>query len=125
MLRIPLTALLLATALTGMAPALASTDAAACKAMQAALVPRQEDLAELSATRDASALRVEETGLAWEDLEIHRLISERHAAEADRQNAIYEAARQKLARDEMALQSSLKQFNADVAVYNGRCAARK
>ncbi len=125
MLRFTFAALILATAFTGTAAANASADTGACKAMQAALVPRQEELAELTKQRDASAVLVEESGLAWEDVEIHRLVSARHAADADREKAVYEAARQKLARDEMALQSTLKQYNTDVAVFNGRCAAKK
>lgn len=125
MMRYTLTTLFLAAAITGMAPAYASSGTSACKALQAALVPRQAELTELTEVRDASAARVEEAGQAWEDVEIHRLVSDRHAAEADQTKAVYEDARQKLARDEMALQSTLKQFNTDVAVFNGRCTTKK
>lgn len=103
-------------------PALANGKAdPACKAMQATLVPRQADIDVLHAQRDASAEAVELAGQAWEDAEIHRLVSARHAEAADREKLAYEDARKQLARDEMALQSTLKQYNADVAMFNARC----
>ncbi len=106
------------------APAHAS-DIAACKAMKATLAPREAEISELTAKRDASAELVETTGEAWEDVEIHRLVSKGHADKADAGKATYEDARRQLARDEMALQATLKQFNTDVAVYNGRCASKR
>ncbi len=106
------------------APAHAS-DVAACKAMQATLAPRVAEITDLTSKRDASAELVEATGEAWEDVEIHRLVSAGHAAKADSEKAVYEDARRQLARDEMALQASLKQYNADVAVFNGRCAPKR
>lgn len=105
------------------APAQAS-DVAACKAMQAALVPREAEVADLTARRDAAAEQTEATGEAWEDAEIHRLVSAGHAAGADTTKAAYEEARHQLAREEMALQATLKQYNTDVAVYNSRCAKK-
>lgn len=113
-----------ALALAGPASANGTPDLAACKAMQATLVPRQTEVTGLAAERDASAVSVEETGQAWADAEIHRLISDGHAAAADAGKAAYDAARQKLARDEMALQATLKQFNADIAVFNSRCSPK-
>lgn len=106
------------------APAHAS-DVAACKAMQATLAPRAAEIADLTSKRDASAELVEATGEAWEDVEIHRLVSAGHAAKADSEKAIYDDAKRQLARDEMALQASLKQYNSDVAVFNGRCAPKR
>ena len=77
------------------------------------------------AHRGASALRAEEAGIAWEDAEIHRLVSAAHAATADRELAAYDAARKQFARDELALQSAVQQFNTDVSAYNTRCSPRR
>lgn len=106
------------------APAHAS-DAAACKAMKAALAPRAVEVADLKAKRDASAELTEVAGEAWDEVEVHRLMSSGHAAQADSGKAAYEDARRQLARDEMALQATLKQYNSDVAVYNARCAPKR
>lgn len=106
-------------------PALANgkPDIQACKAMQATIAPREAEIAELTARRDASALQAEDAGERWEDAEIHRLVSAAHAATADRERAAYDTARQQFARDELALQSTVKQFNTDVAVFNARCSS--
>jgi len=114
----------LTLALAGPALANGTVDAAACKAMQATLAPRQAEISELTEQREASALRAEEAGIAWEDAEIHRLVSAGHAATADRERAAYDAAKKQVARDELALQSAVKQFNTDVSVYNTRCAPK-
>jgi hypothetical protein len=123
MLRHTFTAVLIA--LSFAAPSLANgkPDLKACKAMQATLAPREAEIAELTGKRDASALLAEETGERWEDTEIHRLVSAAHAADADRERAAYNAARQQLARDELALQSTVKQFNTDVSAFNGQCSS--
>lgn len=120
MIRTLLALTLCAAALAGPAFANGKADTA-CKAMQASLVPRQADIDVLHARRDASAEAVELAGQAWEDAEIHRLVSARHAEAADREKLAYEEARKQLARDELALQSTLKQFNTDVAAFNARC----
>jgi hypothetical protein len=106
------------------APAHAS-DVAACKAMKAALAPREAEISDLKAQRDASAELTETKGEAWDDVEVHRLSSSGHAAEADSAKSAYEEARRQLARDEMALQATLRQYNSDVAVFNARCTAKK
>ena len=113
-----------AFALAGPAMANGKTDVAACKAMQATLVPRQAEIDDLVSHRDASAVAIEDAGVVWEDVEIHRLVSKSQADAADAGKAAYEAARQQLARDEMALQAALKQFNADVAMFNARCSPK-
>jgi hypothetical protein len=114
----------LAMVLAGPALANGAVDVAACRAMKATLAPRQAEISELTEQREASALLAEEAGIAWEDAEIHRLVSAAHAATADRELAAYDAAKKKFARDELALQSAVKQFNADVAVYNTRCSPK-
>jgi hypothetical protein len=108
-------------ALASPAMAAGKTDLATCKAMQAALAPRQTGINDLVARRDASAAVLEEAGQAWEDVEIHRLVSKGHAEAADAGKAAYEAARAQLDQDETALQETLQQFNADVAAFNARC----
>ena len=108
-------------ALASPAMAAGKSDLATCKTMQAALVPRQTGINDLVAQRDASAVALEEAGQAWEDVEIHRLVSKGHAAAADAGKAAYEAAREQLDRDETALQERLQQFNPDVAAFNARC----
>ena len=112
---------LLAAAFSGPAFANGKADAAACKAMQAALKPRQQEVDTLLAQRDASAESVEVTGEAWDDAETMRLASAAHASAADTTKAAYEEARQQLAKDELALQSVLKQYNADITTFNTRC----
>jgi hypothetical protein len=125
MLRHTFIAALLALSLAGPALANGKPDLKACKAMQATIAPREAEIAELTAKRDASALLAEEAGVRWEDAEIHRLVSTAHAATADRERAVYDAAKQQLARDELALQSSVKQFNTDVSVFNSRCSSTR
>lgn len=114
----------LAIVLAGHAFANSKVDMAACKALQAKLAARQAEILELTGQRGASALRAEEAGIAWEDAEIHRLVSAAHAATADRELAAYDAARKQFASDELALQSAAGQFNTDVAAYNTRCAPK-
>lgn len=124
MLRTLFTLGVFAVVLAAPAQANGKTDVAACKAMQATLVPRQTEITGLTERRDASAIAVEAAGEAWEDVEIHRLISDAHAAAADSAKAAYTSARQQLARDEMALQATVKQFNTDVSVFNARCSTK-
>jgi hypothetical protein len=111
----------LALALAGPAAASGKVDLAACRAMQAALVPRQAEIEELAARRAASAARAEEKGEAWEEAEIHRLVSPSLSKTADELKAGFEHAAEDVARDDLALQSAVSAFNADVAAYNTRC----
>lgn len=99
-------------------------DVKACKAMTETLAPKQADIAEMTATRDTAAAKVEAAGDAWEDAETHRLVSSSHAVTADQAKASYDEARQTLARQEMALQASVRQYNDDVAAFNSRCARK-
>lgn len=125
MLRHTFIAALLALSLAGPALANGKPDLKACKAMQATIAPREAEIAELTAKREASALLAEEAGVRWEDAEVHRLVSTAHAATADLERAAYNAAKQQFARDELALQSSVKQFNTDVSVFNSRCSSTR
>ncbi len=114
-------ALLIASAHAAVAEANGASDLKACKAMAATLAPKQADIADMAAERDAAAEAVETNGEAWEDAEVHRRVSAGHAAAADRAKAAYDDSRKLLASHEMALQSSVAQFNDDVAAYNSRC----
>jgi len=116
-------AALLALSLAGPALANGKPDLKACKAMQETIAPREAEISDLTAKRDASSALVEETGIRWEDAEIHRLVSEAHAETADRERAAYDAARRQVARDELALQSTVQQFNTDVSAFNSRCSS--
>lgn len=111
----------LALVIAGPAAANGKVDVAACKAMQATLAPRQAEIAELTEKRAASATHAEDTGAAWEDAEIHRMVSPAFAKTADELKVSYEEAKGQLARDELALQSAVSAFNADVAAFNTRC----
>ena len=101
-----------------------ASDVKACKAMAATLAPKQADITKMTASRDEAAAQVEATGEAWEDAETHRLVSPGHAATADTAKAAYESAKQAFARQEMALQASVSQYNDDIAAFNGRCATK-
>lgn len=125
MLRHTFLAAQLALSLTAPALANGKPDLKACKAMQETIAPREAEIAELTAKRVASALLAEDAGVLWEDAEIHRLVSTAYAATADRERAAYDAAKQQLARDELALQSTVKQFNTDVSVFNSRCSSTR
>lgn len=120
MIRTLLSIALCAGALAGPALANGKSDPA-CTAMQASLKPRQQEIETLQQRRDTSAGFVETAGMRWDDLEVHRLVSARHAEVADREKLAYEEARKQLASDELALQSALKQYNFDIAAFNARC----
>ncbi len=114
-------ALFIAFAPAAAAQATEQADLAACQAMEAAFAPRKAEIDALQATRDAAAAAAETHGAAWEEFEVHRNVSARHAEAANREKAAYDEARKALARAEMALQASLRQYNADAAVFNARC----
>lgn len=111
----------LVLAVAGPAAANGKVDVAACKAMQATLAPRQAEIAELTEKRAASVIQAEDLSVAWEDAEIHRLVSQSFAKAADELKASFEQAKGQLARDELALQSAVSAFNANVDAYNMRC----
>lgn len=119
-----LIAALLIASHSAAAQANGTADMQACKALAATLPPKQAEIAELTASRDEAATLVEATGDAWEDAEIHRLASGAHAATADQAKSSYDDARKLLARREMALQATLRQYNDDVAMFNQRCAKK-
>lgn len=101
-----------------------TADMQACKAMAATLPPKQAEITQLTTERDAAAEAVESTGEAWEDTEIHRRASAGHAAAADAARTVYDEAKKRLARHELALQASVRQYNDDIAAFNSRCATK-
>lgn len=106
------------------AQARSAQDAELCRVMSATLAPRQAEIVTLTAERDTATEAVEDSGDAWEEAETHRLVSAAQARSADEARAAYDDARQVLARREMALQSTLRQYNTDVEAFNARCARR-
>lgn len=94
----------------------------ACRAMAATIAPRQAEVDALVVLRDETAAWVEAQGDVWEDAETHRLISTRHAAAANAARASYDDARKALARQEMALQATVRSFNYDLERFNRICA---
>jgi len=116
---------ILVFAAAGHAQAAETRDAKACRALQAAIAPKQAGIADLTEARDASVELAETAGQAWDDVEILRLVSKAHAEAADREKALYEAAREKLASDELALQDAVQEFNAEVSKFNARCVPKR
>lgn len=117
------TALLAAPAFT--ASASADGQLKACQAMAATLAPKQAEIGEMKEKRDALAVVVETTGEAWQDAEVHRLVSPAMAQEATKAEATYGAKKRELVQIEAGMQSALAQFNRDVADYNAVCASKK
>lgn len=123
-LRPALFVLLLLGAPVAMAHANGTSEFKACKALAATLAPKQADITELTASRDETAIIVEASGEAWEDAEILRNASAAHAAKADQTKSAYEDAKKQLARKEMALQATVRQYNDDVSAFNNQCAKK-
>lgn len=119
---------LLALILLGAHPATADANGTshlkACKALAATLAPKQADIAKMTSTRDETAATVEASGEAWEDAEIHRHASAGHATKADQTKAAYEDAKNQLARQELALQATVRQYNDDISAFNSQCAKK-
>jgi sensor domain CHASE-containing protein len=116
--------LALAPAATAQNRQASASDAEFCELLRGVMAPQHAELEQLEAERDAAAETVEALGEAWEESEIHRRVSTRHAAAADRDKAAYDDARQGLARKELALAAALRDYNRQVATFNARCAPR-
>ncbi len=107
------------------AAALKPSAAGTCRTMAGELAHAQEKIVGLKADRDALAQDAETAGAAWEDSEVHRLISDRHAARANTDQAAFEAAKSALAEAEAQLQANVSSYNQSAADYNARCAPKK
>lgn len=95
----------------------------ACRALAATLPAKQEEITRLVDIRDEAAIDVEARGEAWEDAEILRRASRGHASAADTAREAYDAARERLAAHETALQDALTVYNDEVASFNRSCAS--
>ncbi|MEZ6000808.1 hypothetical protein [Hyphomonas sp.] len=123
---------LLIAAIFALAAPVAAADAAVsakelarCQAMSATFKPKQEEVVKLKVARDAQAEIVETKGEAWDDVEVMRNASKKHAKAADVAKADYEAAKADLLRMELGLQEAVTSLNADYEAYNQTCATKK
>lgn len=123
---------LILAAIFALAAPVASADAASsakelarCQAMSATFKPKQKEIAKLKDARDEQAEIVETKGEAWDDVEVMRNASRKHAKTADAAKADYEAAKADLLRMELGLQEAVTALNADFEAYNQTCATRK
>ncbi len=110
---------------TGSAQAMSAKEMARCKALGKALPAQQVDIKTATETRDALAEQVETLGVAWDDVEVHRMVSAEHAQRADDAEVSYTQAKTELLKVETALQADLEVFNKDVALFNTRCVTSK
>jgi SMC interacting uncharacterized protein involved in chromosome segregation len=95
---------------------------ARCQAMSATFKPKQEEIVKLKDARDAQAEVVETKGEVWDDVEVMRNASKKHAKTADAAKADFETAKADLLRMELGLQEAVKALNADFEAYNQTCA---
>jgi len=117
--------LLVLAAQTAVAEAMTAADVKRCNAMAATMAPKKAEIETIQMKRDDMAADVELKGEAWEDAEIHRLVSAAHAAKADETKAAYQAAKKELMGTDQALQALARQFNQDIISYNQSCATAK
>ena len=99
-----------------------TANAMSCGEQAADLQNRQVTAQEIAEARLALVDEVEAAGDAWEDVEIHRLVSAGHAATADEAKAVYETLKADLFEKEVSLQNLVVSLNQDVAAYNESCA---
>ncbi len=118
------TGLALAPAASAQTRQASASDSEFCQMLRGVMTPQRAELEQLETERDAAAETVESLGESWEDSEVHRNVSARHAAAADRDKAAYDEARQALARKELALAAALRDYNRQVETFNARCAPR-
>lgn len=110
----------LALAVLIAAPA-AFADMDACAALKATFAPKESEIAALTEKRDDMALVLEAKGEAWDDAEVTRRFSTRHARTAELLKADYETVERALVNAEIGLQATVRQYNMDVSQYNGVC----
>jgi len=103
------------------ASALTAAQVRECRAMGASLQVRQTETEAKASERAALQARIEQAGDEWEAAEAMRLFGQAQAAEATASKERYDGLKQKLARREVALQSTVGMLNRDVYDYNQRC----
>ena len=106
-------------ALTVFAAPMAS--AQSCAKQAASLQEKQVEAQALAEARLTLVDEIEAAGDAWEDVEVHRLVSEGHAAKADEAKLTYEMLKADLFEKESSLQVLVTTLNEDVQAYNQRC----
>ena len=99
-----------------------NASALSCAEQAADLQNRQVKAQKIAEARLELVEEVEAAGDAWDDVEIHRLASEGHAAMADEAKAVYEELKADLYEKEVSLQNLVASLNQDVAAYNESCA---
>ena len=107
------------------ASALSADQVEACQALSATLAPKQAEIIEMKDARDALVVVVETQGEAWQEAEVHRLVSPSLAKKADAAQSDYSAKKRELTQIEHGIQAALSQYNRDVADYNKVCATKK
>jgi hypothetical protein len=95
--------------------------AQSCADQSAELQEKQSEAQEIAAARLTLLEEVEAAGDAWEDLEVHRLVSDGHAQTADEAKAKYNALKASLLQKEADLQGLVVTLNDGVAAYNQKC----
>ncbi len=110
---------------TGSAQAMSAKEMARCKALGKTLPVQQVEIKTATEKRDALADQVETLGVAWDDVEVHRMVSATHAQRADKAEVIYAHAKTELVDLDTGLQADLDVFNKDVAAFNTRCVTKK
>lgn len=98
-----------------------SAAAQTCAEQAADLQKRQTKAQEIADARLELVDKVEAAGDAWEDVEIHRLVSAGHADTADKAKAEYEVLKADLLQKELSLQGLVTSLNQDVQAYNKVC----
>ena len=116
-------AAVLMTCAAPQAAGFSQADIRACNGMAKSAKNQKAEVEQLKTARDALAQAAEEAGARWEDAEIHRNASARHAAAADAAKAEWDAAREAVRTSEAELQARVSELNATAAQYNARCAA--
>ncbi len=115
-------ALTLSTVMTiAPASALTAAEVRECRALGASLQVRQTEIEAKANEREALRVRMEQAGDEWEAAEAMRLFGPDQAGDASAKKDQYEGLKKRLARREMALQSTVGMLNRDVYDYNQRC----
>lgn len=115
-------ALMLGSVIALPASALTPQQAAKCQAMAQSIEAKTAQINKATAERAALAEVAEAKGEAWEEAEVHRLVSPDHARAADAAKADYDAAKQAFARADMALKGQARMHEQNVAAFNAQCA---
>lgn len=98
-----------------------TASALTCSQQAAQLQEKQVAAQQLADARVILLEEVEAAGDAWEDVEVHRLASDDHAATADEAKLTYETLKADLVEKEASLQTLVVSLNDEVTAYNSKC----